>query len=414
MKSNESKLEKLRPAQFRRAVEILVTVSGADKPADQAMQAVFREHREMGSRDRALVAALLYGVLRDYFRLKKICGSESPQALCAAFVLMQQPDSQALLAAAGCEDVDALALRIAQLEPGALSESDALNVPQDLLERWRAQYGAPAARALAQALNREAPVDLRVNLLRGGREFARASLASEGIDAHDTPLSPLGLRLAQRVALQNTRAFRDGLVEPQDEGSQLLALLVGAMPGETVIDWCAGAGGKTLALAAQMQNRGRLIAFDTQPARLARMGARLARAGVSIVETLALEAVAPPAEAVLVDAPCSASGTWRRNPELRLRAIDFVELAALQSAILERASAAVRPGGRLVYATCSLFAEENERVVEGFLSAHPQFAIESASEALRAQGVEWDAEGLRLLPQVHGTDGFFAVRMRRT
>jgi 16S rRNA (cytosine967-C5)-methyltransferase len=249
-------------------------------------------------------------------------------------------------------------------------------------------------------------VDLRVNTLKATAAAAREALAADGVEAQATPWQET-LRLARRAPLQRTRAFRDGLVEPQDAGSQQLAAFVQARPGETVADFCAGAGGKALALGAHMRNRGAVHAFDMSRARLARLAPRLARSGLSIVTSTALRDERDPKlgplagrfDAVLVDAPCSATGTLRRNPELRLRTPDLAALAARQRAILDAAARLVRPGGRLVYATCSVLREENEDVARGFLDAHPE---------LQPQG-----EPLVLLPHRDGTDGFYAVRFTR-
>ncbi|MGQ0586974.1 MAG: RsmB/NOP family class I SAM-dependent RNA methyltransferase, partial [Gammaproteobacteria bacterium] len=260
--------------------------------------------------------------------------------------------------------------------------------------------------ALALALNTEAPVDLRVNTLKASREEAQRVLREDG--AESAPIEGLdaALRLRKRQPLQRMRAFRDGLVEPQDAGSQRLAAFVGAQPGETVADFCAGAGGKTLALGAHMRNRGRLLALDISRERLARMTPRLARSGLGIVEVQALsherdarlQPLLGKCDAVLVDAPCSATGTLRRNPEGRLRDADLASMAATQGLILEGAARLVRTGGRLVYATCSVLAAENEEIAAAFLTYFP--------------GFEPDGE-LVLLPHRDGSDGFYAIRLIR-
>ncbi len=274
---------------------------------------------------------------------------------------------------------------------------------------------------LAAALNRPASVDLRVNIMRGLRDMTRARLFLDGITTLPTPLSPWGLRLVKRVPLQSTAAFREGLIEPQDEGSQLLALLLGAKPGFTVADYCAGAGGKTLALGAAMNNQGKLFAFDTSASRLAKLGPRAYRAGLSIVRTQQLHGDNAEArrmhgqcDAVLVDAPCSGTGALRRNPELRLRTPDFPALQAYQVSILGAAADLVRPAGVLVYATCSLASQENEDVLSKFLRERgDEFVLENAGAFLRVRGVPYEGVLLKLLPHRHGTDGFFAARLRR-
>jgi len=410
----------LRLAQFRLAAEALAEVLRAARPADQILQALWRAHRECGARDRALVAELLYGVLRDYQRLRRVAGDDAIR-LCALRVLDTALADAPTLARWDVPEVEALAAQLAALRPESLSAAERCNVPAPIWERWLAQYGEGETAALAQALNQPAPVDLRVNRLKADRDTARRRLAEDGGRAEPTPRSPLGLRLPQRLALQSLALYREGWAEPQDEGSQLLALLVAAKPGETVIDFCAGAGGKTLALAAEMQNHGRLLACDVSSARLERLGPRLQRAGVRCVQTLALadehdaalQRWQRRADAVLVDAPCSATGIWRRNPELRLRLPDFAALAAQQRSILAAAAALVKPGGRLVYATCSLVAEENEAVAAWFGEQFADFEALDAGALLQAQGIDQEGTVLRLLPQREGTDGFFAAAFRR-
>jgi 16S rRNA (cytosine967-C5)-methyltransferase len=398
--------ERPRHTHLSRAADALATVLPGARPADEVLRELFARHREAGSRDRARIGELLYGVLRNFFALRAALGADaSPLELVAGHALRGGLADAATLPQLPGVDAAELARRLAQCDESALDDATRHNMPAWLWQALAAQYGDEAA-PLARALNEQATVDLRVNTLKAGREAARDALAAEGIAAGFTPRSPLGLRLARREALQRTRAFRDGWVEPQDEGSQLLALFAEARAGETVADFCAGAGGKTLALGAAMRDRGVLHAFDTSRERLARMQPRLPRSGLTIVRPQALRgerdprlnALAGACDAVLVDAPCSATGTLRRNPELRLRTPDLEALAAQQLAILSAAARLVKPGGRLVYATCSVLARENERVVEAFTASHPGFAV---------------AQQLVLLPHRDATDGFFAARLLR-
>jgi 16S rRNA (cytosine967-C5)-methyltransferase len=277
-----------------------------------------------------------------------------------------------------------------------------------------------------QALSQEAPVDLRVNTLKcpGVAELIHA-LDKEGYTASPTPHSPVGVRLHQRFAAFNTQAFKDGWFEMQDEGSQIAALLVEAKPGEKVIDFCAGAGGKTLAIAATMQNKGRILAWDSSAARLKQMQKRLARAGVSNVVTHVLADESDPfikrhkdsADWVVVDAPCSGSGTWRRNPDLKWRFTpeDLQEVKALQASILASAARLVRPGGRLVYITCSVFPDENLQQVKQFIETHARFKVAPVGKIWNtlAKESEGGIPHLRLSPHEDGTDGFFAVVLTR-
>jgi 16S rRNA (cytosine967-C5)-methyltransferase len=252
-----------------------------------------------------------------------------------------------------------------------------------------------------------------------------AELAAEGMEAHATPYSPFGVRLPHKPALERHPLFLQGKVEVQDEGSQLLACLLQPGRRDMVVDFCAGAGGKTLALGALMRSQGRLYAFDVSAKRLARLGPRLARSGLSNVhsQTIASEndakvkRLAGKIDRVLVDAPCSGLGTLRRNPDLKWRQTPQAigELQRKQSAILASAARLVKPGGRLVYATCSVLSEENEDVVAQFLAAHPQFTTLDASAIFAAQRIGLDTgRHLALTPQLHGTDGFFAVALERS
>ncbi|MDR3214237.1 MAG: RsmB/NOP family class I SAM-dependent RNA methyltransferase, partial [Azoarcus sp.] len=263
-----------------------------------------------------------------------------------------------------------------------------------------------------------------VNVLKTDRDAVLERLRADGLDAMPCPLSPHGIRLAGKPALQKHALFLDGSIEVQDEGSQILGFLVQPRRGELVVDFCAGAGGKTLQLGAMMRSSGRLYAFDVAEKRLARLRARMARAGLSNVHPMLiahehdarLKRLAGKAERVLVDAPCSGLGTLRRNPDLKWRQTPaaIAEMVVRQQAILAAAARLVRPGGRLVYATCSLLGEENEGVVDAFLAAHPEFAALPVRDILSRQGIALDTgERLRLSPLVHETDGFFAAVLER-
>jgi 16S rRNA (cytosine967-C5)-methyltransferase len=276
------------------------------------------------------------------------------------------------------------------------------------------------------ALNGPAPTDLRVNLLKADRETARRALAAEGVAARPTPLSPVGLRLHERVPLGNLAAFKQGLVEVQDESSQIAALLADARHGMRVVDFCAGAGGKTLALAAGMNNRGKLVACEVSQRRLDRAARRLRRAGVANVERRALSGErdkwvkrhAGSFDRVFVDVPCLGTGTWRRNPDAKWRMTpdDLAELVERQQQILCSAARLVRPGGRLIYATCSLLREEDEAQAEAFLVATPDFSLLPVARVWEETigGASPGGEDyLRLTPARHGTDGFFVAIFAR-
>lgn len=393
-----------RRLHAQRAVTVLEDTARGSRPTDQILETLFRIHKEMGKRDRAAVSTLVYGVLRDAMRLRGLAG-DAP----AAWLSRHLAD-----AGHGAAEIASLELPV-PCGDGEVSAAARLNLTADLHARLVSQIGEAETAALALALNQPAPTDVRVNTLKTTREAALAALQAAGLDAAPLPYAPQGLRLAQRLSRQSPLLL-EGQLEPQDEGSQLLARFASAAPGQTVIDWCAGAGGKTLALAAAMQNRGRLIAADVKASRLARLPPRALRAGTMPIETVVLGVDAMPvndADLVLVDAPCSGTGTWRRNPELRLRAFDLDALAALQLDLLDSASRHVRAGGHLVHATCSLLQEENEAVVTRFLAAHPDFAPADATADVALHPL-LDTQGrLRLWPHRHGTDGFFAQRLLR-
>ena len=298
-----------------------------------------------------------------------------------------------------------------------------LEIPDWVLPHLDARFGA-GLEAEMEALLAPAPLDLRVNLLRGTREAAAAALAAEQMETQPTRISPWGLRVEGRRAVTAGPAFQSGLVEIQDEGSQLVAALVGAAPEMRVVDYCAGAGGKTLAMAMQMENRGHLVACDVSAPRLEGAVRRLRRAGVHNVERHLLtpgdkwaKRRAEGFDRVLVDAPCTGTGTWRRNPDarLRLRPRDLEELLPKQAGILDQSARLVRPGGRLIYATCSLLAAENEMQVEAFLQRNGAFRTVPLERAWALPAAP-PAPGsyLALTPLRHGTDGFFGAVLERT
>lgn len=406
----------------RHAAALLTQVREGPPPADKQMEQYFRRHRRLGVRDRGFVAETVYGVLRRLRLLNHVAGSDADDmALVCTELLRQGISARALEAARLGEAVPLreLAERLRTLDPESLPLAVRADMPDWLVAELARSLDEDQILALATALNRAAPLDIRVNTLKSNRDKLRARLAGEGIDMAPTPYSPLGLRRADRAPLFGSEAFQDGCFEVQDEGSQLLALLVEPRRREMVADYCAGAGGKTLALGATMANTGMLYAFDIHAKRLAQIRPRLARAGLDNVRVVALAGERDPLlgrlagkmHRVLVDAPCSGTGTLRRNPDIKWRSVDLAEITATQKGILERAAALVRPGGRLVYATCSLLAAENEDVVEAFLAANRSFRLVPVSGILARQHVELAMDGpmLRLYPHIHGTDGFFAA-----
>ncbi len=419
----------------------LASVGGA---ADAAASAYFRARRYIGSKDRSWIAERLYAGLRrrahiDWWVdrvLERLPTSPPPAArhrVIADLLLTGEPAERVAGWFDGGPyrpDPPSRAERtlFAELDGKSLDHPDQPRwvqgeVPDWAIEALPAVFGNPVE---LQALADGGPLDLRVNPLVGSREEALAALTAAGIEASPTPLSPLGLRVVGRPPLGTQPAFVSGLVEVQDEGSQLVALLTDAKPGMAVIDFCAGAGGKTLALAAAMANQGRLIACDIAGQRLERAVKRLRRAGVHNVERRVLDGSsaqwlkrqAGRFDRVLVDAPCSGTGTWRRNPDMKWKVgLEAVaNLTVLQQDILGRAAALVRPGGRLVYATCSLLPAENSEQVTAFLAARPDFQVVPIAElwaAIIGTPCPCDGDYLTLTPGQHGTDGFFAAVLER-
>jgi 16S rRNA (cytosine967-C5)-methyltransferase len=304
------------------------------------------------------------------------------------------------------------------LEHPHMPEAVQFEVPDWVLPRLEQRFGAGLS-AEMEALGAPAPLDLRVNLLKGTREAAMAALRAEKFEPVATPYSPYGLRLAGRQSVTSSKAFKDGFVEIQDEGSQLVALAVDAKPGMRVADYCAGAGGKTLAMAMMMENKGHIVACDVSAPRLEGAIKRLRRAGVHNAERHLLEdgdkwlkRQAAKYDRVLVDAPCTGTGTWRRNPDARARLTenDLLEILPKQAKILDQAQRLLKVGGRLVYATCSLLGDENEMQVAALLARNGQFKQVAVAAPLPA-GLHGQA--LRLTPRGHGTDGFYAAVLER-
>ncbi len=393
-----------------------------EHPADAVVSRYFREHRGLGPRERATLAETVYAVLRRKLQFDHFAPSGSGP----------RERRMAILGFAGPRDF--LKSALSDTEKAWLDQCDAVPA-SDLLERHRhnlPEWMVPPLKEqvgdgfwpLAESLLRPAPLDLRVNALAAKREDVAKELARAGIETQPTPYSPWGLRLTGKPALTKLEAFTRGAIEVQDEGSQLLAAMLDARRGEMVVDFCAGAGGKTLAIGASMRSTGRLYAFDTSAHRLDALKPRLARSGLSNVHPAAIaherddriKRLAGKIDRVLVDAPCSGLGTLRRNPDLKWRQSPqgVQEMAAKQLAILRSAARLLKPGGRLVYATCSLLREENEAVALAFGEQESAFQVLPAIEALAPlkladPGALCSGDYLRLWPHRHATDGFFAA-----
>ena len=401
-----------------------------DHPADQVVAHYFRDQRALGPRDRALVAETVYAILRRKLQLETWAQSGSGPLERRLAILAFAGDHDALLAALTPTETQWLA----HCKQAMADAAPAHNLPAWLAENLQAQLGSQFD-AAAAALLQTAPLDLRVNMLHSKREAVLKALEQNAISATATPYSPWGIRLQGKPHIGQLDLFRQGHVEVQDEGSQLLALLLDAKRNEIVVDFCAGAGGKTLALGAAMRNTGRLYAFDVSAHRLEQLKPRLARSGLNNVYPMAIadetdariQRLAGKADRVLIDAPCSGLGTLRRKPDVkwRLSPKDIPAFAATQAAILRQAARLLKPGGRWVYATCSLLPAENEAVAMQFSAEQKSaFMPLNAAQILQSRKVKdamqlcspaeaaTDATAgqfLRLWPHLHGTDGFFAA-----
>jgi len=394
-----------------------------DAPADGVVSAFFRKQKALGVRERHTLAETVYDVLRRRLLYQHLAQGGSGTLERRFAILGWAGDASFLKAALMPEEQTWLA-KARAIDRSTLAPKLRHNLPDWIAQPLQMQLGDDGFWALVRTLDQVAPLDLRVNIYKTKRETAQAALAKAGIDAQPTPYSPWGLRVQGKPALNKLEVFTGGEVEVQDEGSQLLALLTDAKRGEMVVDFCAGAGGKTLALGAAMKNTGRLYAFDVSGHRLGSLKPRLARSGLSNVHPVQIaherddriKRLAGKIDRVLVDAPCSGLGTLRRNPDLKWRQSpqSIAELNVKQSAILIGAARLLKPGGRLIYATCSLLTQENEAICEAFSLAHPLFEKADAAALLRDLGVPHaesliSAGSLRLWPHLHATDGFFAA-----
>ena len=412
-------------ARLKEAAQLLSTVLTFALPADAVLSRWFREQPEIGQHDRAFLAEAVFGVLRHKIQFDEWAPAATPRQLLLLWLTRTGGFSRRDLSALLFDDEEAWLDGLRRKAVTAPSLSASAGLPQWIVDSLSAQHPAEFILALGRALMQPAPLDLRVNTLKQSRDEALQRLQQDGFSAEATPLSPVGIRIGGKPGINRHPLFTAGAVEVQDEGSQLLGFLLAPRRGELVVDFCAGAGGKTLMLGALMHSQGRLYAFDVSEKRLARMKPRLKRSGLSNVHPQVIahendsriKRLAGKIDRVLVDAPCSGLGTLRRNPDLKFRqSLESVEsLRVKQAAILASAARLVKPGGRLVYATCSLLDAENGDIVSNFLQSHADFAEISATDTLARYGIAPSGCGqrLQLWPQIHHTDGFFAAILER-
>jgi 16S rRNA (cytosine967-C5)-methyltransferase len=414
---------------LRLAAMLLNDLLAFSGPADAKMGDFFRGHRELGTKDRAFIAETVYGVLRRLRFLTAVTtNSEDEQAdarkLVLAYLLRIQGKSIRELEPVLNEQQKEWAHAIKAKSTENLPLAVQADVRDWFWNKLVAQYGEEQALTICRSMFDQASLDLRVNTIKGNRDDVLKKMQAENTNNENTitvtPYSPVGIRMPNRISIGRHVLFTEGKIEVQDEGSQLLSYLVAPKRGQMVADFCAGAGGKSLAIGALMKNTGRIYAFDVSEKRLHNLGQRLKRSGLSNLHAQVISSENDPKlkrlngkfDRVLVDAPCSGLGTLRRNPDLKWRQTeqDVQELNAKQTSILARAAKLTKAGGRLIYATCSLLKDENEAVAEAFLQAHPDFKLIPANEILAQQNIELDTgDYLKLLPHLHGTDGFFAA-----
>jgi 16S rRNA (cytosine967-C5)-methyltransferase len=431
------------------AIQALRTILPLEHPADTSLRYFFQQER-IGSNERELVAETVFGVLRHRLFLEHACSNLStpaeqatPRRMALAYWMRFGGYNLRELTPLLKRDEGDWLKKVKGIALAELPLPIQAELPEWLVERLReggaagsvhptasplrglhASMADDAILTIGRAMQQPAPLDLRVNTLLATRDEVLQGLQAEKVEAQATPWSPIGIRVKGKPAVNKSPLFLGGKFEVQDEGSQLLGFLLAPKRNDMVVDFCAGAGGKTLMLGAMMNSQGRLYAFDVSEKRLDNLKPRLKRSGLSNVHPQLIahendskiKRLAGKIDRVLVDAPCSGLGTLRRNPDLKFRQSpqSVAELTQKQSSILAAASKLLKPGGRLVYATCSLLHEENRAIVDAFLAVHPEFVLRHAGEILAQQKIAVDVgECLQLLPQVHGTDGFFAAVLER-
>lgn len=425
------------PAQIQAAIDACQLILDQRKvPADKLLNTYFRERRYIGSKDKRAIATHVYTALRLIPRYVRI--TEGNARLLMLMVLRDEEnlsvsDLREIFSGDAYSPQKLTKFEMCRLEENnEFTDAEKLAVPDELHSHFLDSMSLESYEKLATAYLAEGTFDLRVNTIKSTREAVLAVLTGEGYEVSPTPLSPIGIRFAKRQSLEGHPLLKEGIIEVQDEGSQLIALSCEATSKMAVLDYCAGAGGKTLALASTMQNKGQLFACDIHEWRLKRARERIKRADIHNVrcqladDSKFLKRHNSFFDRVLVDAPCSGTGTWRRNPDMKFKttAVDIEELQTLQRSILTKVAPMVKPGGWLIYATCSVLKAENHDQISWFLENHPEFTLamnaqttEAASPSfythiktkteLSNDAVLDNTLGLQLLPHIHKTDGFF-------
>lgn len=426
-------------ARIKATLEIFERMENSKVPMDSSVGDYMRFRKYIGSKDRNAIVERAYAIIRHWARLnwhiEKAGLSSSPRNVLIAYLALVEKYEKASSyfdgSKYGAEELSEAELKLFQdllkteLEPSDMPETVRIECPPQFEASLREYFGADFADEL-KAMIDGAPLDLRVNVTMASREKVKGKLADDKVETDALPYSPWGLRAREKVFISKTRAFVKGWIDIQDEGSQLIALACDAKPGMQVLDYCAGVGGKTLALANAMNIKGRVVAMDLEARRLEKARERFRRAHVTdIIEIRPLEdekhrkwlkRQKESFDVVLTDVPCSGTGTWRRNPDMRWRMYGptLEELIAIQADIMDRVVHVVKPGGRFVYATCSILPEENEQQIKKFLERHKDFRLLPLSKAW-PEGNKIPCEGnyMRLTPKRHNTDGFFTAVLKK-
>ena len=408
--------------QLDMAIAALRAVQQLKGPADGVLRNFFRENNKLGVNDRTFIADTVFGVLRHFFSLKYITGTTIPRPLILAYLAKFRGINMRELEPFITEAEIKQLVKTKEVKLDSLPSTIRSEFPEWLVEKIQAKMPDTDILNLGLSFQKQASLDLRVNTLMANRNDVLTRLSKDGIDASATCYSPIGIRLVRKSTIQSHEMFITGKIEIQDEGSQLLGYLLQPKRGEIVVDFCAGAGGKALMMGALMGSKGRIYAFDVSEKRLNRLKPRLKRSGLSNLfprwisneNDVKVKRLAGKVDRVLVDAPCSGLGTLRRNPDIKLRQTpESIEEAKLsQEAILASSARLLKPGGRLVYATCSFLPEENQEIIENFLAAHTKFTLLNCAELFMQQKIPLDTGMfLQLYPGEHNTDSFFAAAL---
>lgn len=410
-------MQNVNDSIVRSCAKLLAHVVEFEHPADALLSKFFRENRKLGMKDRNVIAETIYTILRHYIKLTKVVSVKN------SFTLIGY--TWVKLLGVGRHEIRELrTINLGELDKLPELDMEVIELPEWVIQQLYLSMTSPEINNLAKAMVKQAPLTLRVNTVKASRNEVLEVFAEQGIKVKPTLLSPYGVKLNDKAALIKNEVFLNGKVEVQDEASQLAGLLLDPKRGEMIVDFCAGSGGKTLLFGMLMKNTGRIYAFDVNERRLGNLTPRLARSGLSNVypQLIASEndakvkRLAGKVDKVFVDAPCLGLGTLRRNPDLKFRQSEsgLTEINVKQAEILAAASNLVKPGGMLVYATCSILRAENQNIIEGFLTKYPEFKIIEVNQVLKnIDLVLKDQCYLELDPVTHDTDGFFACIMQK-